>query len=273
MDAHSLLVAYHNWQSRLISENPRTVHPSSALNNNPLTQSYQEALATITADIAEGRPLTKYLSRGIKTAVALPGDSRSPQRRRDLDLMLNDWGIHHLHLSTTVETDGFVSRTGPLLFAIFNRNDAYILDILEHGSWTSQHLLEVLVREFPDSNTFHILNGVIGLSREIDGQSRRALRNHAINSPVMIDGKAILPRLGMVTTGTTVAAIRESDMVLEALSEFEETWNTEPERIRAMIPASGEALPIDPQFSFEVLASQGPIVFETQSRTFFRLFP
>ncbi len=51
-----------------------------------------------------------------------PTTSRSSknQRRSDLVLLMAEWGIHHLHLSTVMEADGFVRRTKDLLFAFFS---------------------------------------------------------------------------------------------------------------------------------------------------------
>ena len=52
------------------------------------------------------------------TLIALP--QKHPERGRpDLDLLLNNWGVHHLHISSIVEPDGFVKRDGPLLFVSF----------------------------------------------------------------------------------------------------------------------------------------------------------
>jgi hypothetical protein len=44
--------------------------------------------------------------------------------------MLNDWGIHHLHLGTKISKNtGFVERTGPLLFVKFEKNVAYFIGV------------------------------------------------------------------------------------------------------------------------------------------------
>ena len=40
-------------------------------------------------------------------------------QKNDRDLLIADWGIHHLHFSTQIESDGFVIRTRDLLSAYF----------------------------------------------------------------------------------------------------------------------------------------------------------
>ena len=89
-----------------------------------------------------------------------PANARGDLKtRRDLDLLIADWGIHHLHLSP--ERDG--RRTGDLLFAVFRPDDAYLLQILPHGNWAELSLLETIVRNWPDGA---LINGALrgGLS-------------------------------------------------------------------------------------------------------------
>ncbi len=156
-DVHGLLTLYFNWHARFIPARPRTVHKAAALSANPLASdpAYKPALDQIISSVEVGGDLTRYLSRGIKHIYQMPG-------QRYLDLLLNDWGIHHLHLSTTVEPDGFVRRTKPLLVAVF-RQDAYLIDILPHGAWTKESMIRTIVQEWPDAGLVTRLQGVIGL--------------------------------------------------------------------------------------------------------------
>ena len=269
-DTHELLVVYHNWASRLLQPRPRKVHQSAALAMNPLFIQLKAPLAQIVADIKDGRALTKYLSKRVLVVSQPPGENTKLQRRRDLDLLLNDWGMHHLHLSTEIREDGFVERTGPLLFAVFKPDDAYLLDIMDHGGWTSRHLLEVLVREFPESDSFHVIKGVSGLRKEHSEEDHRRLRNAGINTAFMIDSRAVWPREGMVSTGTTIAASRAADALLLAVEEFENNWNTKPSEIRLQLEKLGVTLPDDAVLEF-IVDDKGPGVLETRSRTLLRL--
>ena len=270
---HSLLVIYHNWSCRLVSAQPRTVHLSSFVADKMTDIRFSRALASIILDTQTGYPLTKYLSRGVKEAVSPPRKEKPASRRRDLDLMLNSWGIHHLHLSTEVESDGFVSRDDPLLFAVFKEHDAYLLDIGDHGSWTSRRLLEILVQEFPNSGAFHVLKGVSGLSENHDDNSLKTLRKKRVNSALSIDGKVIIPSAGISLAGTTIAATRDSDMLLEAVENFEQTWAQNPAQIKDMVGSAQKFFPEDPEFIFECHETAGVGIYETKSKTFFSLAP
>jgi hypothetical protein len=71
--------------------------------------------------------------------------------------MLNDWGVHHLHISTQVGVDGYVRRGGPLLFPVFRPQVAYLIDIMGHRDWTRHHVLEMLATEWPNEGAIHDL--------------------------------------------------------------------------------------------------------------------
>src|SRR2546427_6344314 len=101
LDARGLLILYRNWMRRLIKPQPRHVRKSTAFQQNPIAAERSADLPTIVRDIETGNDLRKYLSRDVKIGAQIPGRRRG--RRRDLDLMLNDWGIHHLHVSTQLE--------------------------------------------------------------------------------------------------------------------------------------------------------------------------
>ena len=123
MHYSDLLILFINWRSRYVTPRPRTVHRSIVLEANPLSSDpiYTPGLARITHLIETGGDLKPHLSRGVQYGYRGTG----PPKESHLDMMLNDWGIHHLHLNTELDTDGFVKRpkTEPqwnrLLFAAF----------------------------------------------------------------------------------------------------------------------------------------------------------
>jgi hypothetical protein len=126
-DLRGLLVLYLNWRERLITAAPRQVLRSPAFDANPIVHERSAAIAQIVDDIEQGRDLTRYLSRGVTIGFDLPQvqATKNLNKQRHLDLMLNDWGVHHLHISTEIDPDGFVNRgkqketDEPLLFAVF----------------------------------------------------------------------------------------------------------------------------------------------------------
>jgi hypothetical protein len=110
-------------------------------------------------------------------------------KQRHLDLMLNDWGVHHLHISTQIDPDGFVNRSKqkqadePLLFAFFQQQTAYLIEIMKHGDWTRDHVLEVLATEWPDEGVIYEVKGILGGARSNTDEERAKLRAAGLSAP------------------------------------------------------------------------------------------
>ena len=269
-DAHGLLVIFHNWTSRLIFPRPRQVHQSATFAASLAASLHKEAIEEIIDDIEQGRDLRKYLSRGIGIPAQVPLQKNKFNRRRDLDLLLTSWHIHHLHLGSSVEADGFVSRTQDLLFGVFRQNDAYLVDVVGHGGWYQDNLLRILMNELPDAKVVFELRGVVGLSHEPDEGDIKTLRNAGVHLAHMIDGKAIMPA-GLVSgAGTSESATSETDALLESLEAFEKEWSQHPERIRSLFIDAGFPLPEIPIFEF-IITEMGPGIYEQKAKAFYPL--
>ena len=94
--------------------------------------------------------------------------------------MLYEWDVHHLHISSTIKSDGFVQRANPLLYAVFKPNDAYLIDILDHQSWTVDDVFEVMIDNWPDNNLVRVVPNSVGLERQVSATERAQLRNAGI---------------------------------------------------------------------------------------------
>ena len=153
----------------------------------------------------------------------LPRDPKKKalSRRKDLDLMLNDWGIHHLHISTEVEADGFVKRTKPLIFAIFKPERAYLIDIMRHGDWAAERIIRVILEAWPDEGLVSELRGIKPSERTWSDQHRLALRRAGITTAISIDGRAYLPGPGMSSDGSSPRVLWKASSVLRQLANFE----------------------------------------------------
>lgn len=267
LDAHQLLVAYHNWMNRNVQPQPRAVIKSSAFQRNLLTAQRASDLAQIVGDVESGRDLRKYLSRAVERApVKAPG-----QQRPDLDLMLNDWGIHHLHISTQVEADGFVRRDNPVLFVVFRPDTAYFIDIMQHGDWTRDHVLEVIASEWPDEGILNEIKGAIpGKAYQPNETERATLRAKHINADFEYGGRVFRPAGALMSSGTTFAATLAADRLLEALRAFEQKLIDNPDWLRREFEAQGVSYPRAPEFQFAI-REDGAGVIETATGTWMKL--
>jgi hypothetical protein len=269
LDAHGALVVYYNWASRLVPPQPRMVHKSQAFEQNPLTAQRASDLALIIADIERGRDLTKYLSRDILRApVRVPGKRRRP----DLDMMLNDWGVHHLHISSIIEADGFVKRNEPdepLLFVSFTPNAAYLIDIMKHGDWCRDHVLGVLASQWPNEGVIYEMKTPTA-PNPITEEQRANLRGNGYNAAFTFDGRTFVPRGLMVTGGRTMEGWLYARALLHRIGEVEKAFTENPSGCPAAFERYNLTFPDNPEFAFAI-RDDGPAILEKKTGTWIAL--
>ena len=270
MSPNDLLIRWFNWVRRLVPQAPRQVLQSREFRANPLVGERQSDIQALIADIEAGADLTKYLSRGIEHGFVDPSNVKM-HLRRDLDLMLSAWGIHHLHISQKVDPDGFVERDGPIVFAVFRRDKTYLIDLMTHKDWAREHVIRVIVNNWPNDGLVHEFARVSGGGRKIGDEERLLLRKKQINAPIEIDGKVYAPPTFMSESGVSSQAIQQADQVMDALERFAEAYESDPAIVTAQIGPDA-AWPTDPDFAVTI-HPDGFGVFEAKTNTFIRLGP
>jgi hypothetical protein len=276
LDAFELLIIFRNWQNRFVRVQPWRVHRSAALTTNPFSTdpTYQPALEQIVEILSKGQDVTPHLSRGVRHAYQSANTNQIPLgRRQDLDLLLNDWGVHHLHLSTRLGADGFVKRTEHLLFATFGSQDAYLIDIMKHGDWTREHVLEVMIKEWPEAGLAHELKGVVRLAARTTEAEREMLRNSGINSPFEFEGKFYIPKKGLTSAGTSVPMTMEVNRVAHSIRWFRNELDKDPDYVSKTLARHGLTPPVKPDLHFVFFYEGGYGVHEVQTGFRFRLSP
>ncbi|MHA1327836.1 MAG: hypothetical protein ACTSRH_11005 [Promethearchaeota archaeon] len=124
-DFNELCLLYYNLLNRFVESKPRKVHKSKIL-YCPFR--FKIILNEIENKIESGEDITPYLSRGIKFIYDM-----NIKRNIHRDVLLDLWGIHHIHLGSQIKTNGFIKRSGPILFIKFDNKNAYFLLIKRHG--------------------------------------------------------------------------------------------------------------------------------------------
>lgn len=225
----SLLIDYRVWRGRFVQPLPRRVRRSAELEGSPKSEEHARALEAIEAKVAQGDDLNPHLSSRI--ALPVGGENSEPlARRSDRDLLLAEWGIHHLHLSTEMGKGGFTKRTGDVLFAVFRNSDAYLLGIFEHpahANWAAEEIFAVLVRNWPKAGLVIEARSVIGLFQEYSDEDRLKLRKSGVTNALEVDGKVYSPAgIGLTTAGTPIEATREANRLMWELNG----WREDPYR-------------------------------------------
>jgi hypothetical protein len=275
MEAFQLLVLFRNWLSRFVWPQPRRVHRSHALMSNPTAADlrYRPALEQIINNLEGGVEITPYLSRGLRYGYQRSqGPKPMPlSKRQDLDLLLNDWNVHHLHLSTRIAADGFTKRTRPLLFAVFRPNDAYLVDVMRHGDWTRSHVLEVIIGEWPEAGLVRELKGVLRLATTITEDDRAELRNSGINAMFEFNEKVYAPAGGITGAGTSVQTTMSVNEVFRNIDWFRRELERDPEFVSKALAEKGvSASAPDLHFTFFENGDYGIVERQTGFRFRFR---
>lgn len=229
LELRDLLTVYGNWRYRCPSPRPRQVHVSRELEKEMEAGEAPQALEALIQRIKDGDDLKPFLSRGVK--VALDRRRGTPHHlRKDLDLLLAEWGVHHLHLSMLIQGDGFAKRTRDLLFAVLRPDDAYLIGIFPHGSWTKRSVAERAVRNWPKAELFLRSNYAIGLTQEWDESESAALRKAGLTQAMMIDGHVYSPR-GQTLGGTSMTISRRVMNLMWQLRDWREQGADRLQRI------------------------------------------
>ncbi|WP_160036290.1 hypothetical protein [Paenibacillus sp. An7] len=203
---------FFNLNRRFVSARKRRIFVSKEFKCPP---EYEAALEAIIMKIKSGNDITSHLSTRIK-------------KINYKDLLLNDWGIHHLHLDTTLIPEGknkeFVKRTRDVLFVKFELDKAFLIQILDHNSFPDIDLLRIMHNNWPDIMSKYktpfqsLIPGPSNTKEEI-----QALRDAGVTTMYEIEPGVVYfpPGMGLTTAKTSVAATRESQRFLNNISLFE----------------------------------------------------
>jgi hypothetical protein len=171
-----------HYRARLIPRRPRQVKVSqqvaAQIANYPTISRLKELFRT-------GGDVSPWLSDRVR-------------KRKDdpfADLMFNDWQISHFHLGNV-----FVSqdKVGPrpkgemLLFALVKAEHVTFIDLHQHGAWTAQQILRVLLQTSPKD--IPEMKGILATQRGgYTDEELLLLRKSGMTAPLQLDGKFFLP--------------------------------------------------------------------------------
>lgn len=214
-DNDKISILYYSLQKRLISQKPRSIYkhenfvcPSELLNG----------LRLIEDKIKNGDDLKPHQSKKLK-------------KFHDKDELLYDWGIYHFHLGTEMDSDGFVKRTGPLLYAMIKDENAYFIGVFNHGAWTMQEMLKIIHDNWPSAIIQYKLEDVTQLVKNFDDNEIKHLRGANINTILEIAPSAfyIGPGGGFAGSGDSADAVLRFQKMRRQFLYIEKNLRENPE--------------------------------------------
>jgi hypothetical protein len=236
MSTVNLLGRWFNWQARQVPVRPRVVHESKELMASQEARDHATELAQIRSEISVGADLMPRLSKDAAIAYN-PGSQRGPKKKEPyLDRLMSEWGIHHLHL---VPAPG---RSGLLLFVVFRPDDAYLLQLLPHGSWAKESLIEIILQNWPDAElTMGQLKGVTGLAQTISEEDRLKLRKAGVSTLMEVNGGVHVVGI-MSTAGMSVFSTMKGDQIMRGLHGWRQKLAEDPMALDELARSNGHSL-------------------------------
>lgn len=164
----SLIIKYFTYQRKKGgSPRPRRVHMSNRFSYPP---ELENGLKRLIDTLKKGEDISPYFSKQVDKISSIDG-------------MFNDWGVLHLHLGDGIDPANgrYVTRTGPLLFLYLHEEDAYLINVYEHGDWTDRSVLQTAFDNWPELIEPYVLKGAIGLSPPYTEEDHARLRAAGLN--------------------------------------------------------------------------------------------
>ena len=187
MPLDRLTARYFEMTTRRIQPVPRQVHFSNQIHSSlgelsregegdSAARDAWRMVFRLRQHLVDGVNVNAFLSKNILNAAGWDG-------------LLWSYGMHHFHLGPETDKDGFVKRSGHLLFAIVTPTDAYFVDVKPHPEkdgigWVSQELLQIVHSSWPELIEANVLHGVFG--DELTDEEVQELRRKNMNAPINI---------------------------------------------------------------------------------------
>lgn len=178
-----ICLKYHNLLLKHILKKPRKIHIS---NEFVCPAEFQSNFDILRGKIESGADLNPYLSKRACDCDAA-------------DALLYDWGIYHLHLGE-IDSSGVVSRTGPILFAKFDEENAYLVGVYNHRDWHKQEIIGILHRNWPEIIKEYRLLGIEGLGERYTDEEYKKIRGVTVTPIEPAPDYIYMPMGGGFTT-------------------------------------------------------------------------
>jgi hypothetical protein len=169
-----------------------------------------------------------------------PHLSRRHARLDTLDGLLNEWGVHHLHLGTAHAAggSGYMQRSGPVLFARITETDFYAINVYTHGEWENASVLESLHRNWPDAIKNYRIRGIHAESLTTT-EHRNLRRVNVQTATATRDGAVYMAIGGVASSGTSAEAVMRADMLWSDAEQLGIAIETQFERFLPYLRAAG----------------------------------
>jgi hypothetical protein len=141
--------------------------------------------------------------------------------------MFNDWQIHHFHLGRLFVTPEIVRRSGDELFAYISADEAILLGVFPHRSWTSHEVLEAFIDVAPRKFDTFEMRGILGSECNFTADEMYNLREKHTNCFFTLRGMAFCsPGFGLTSAGHATRLVVYVDQLQLAIKQTAKSAKT-----------------------------------------------
>jgi hypothetical protein len=138
------------------------------------------------------------------------------------DMLLNDWGVQHLHLGLGPhpKRPGFVGRRDELLFVLVRPEVLYLIDVLDHESFSKMQLVEIVHGNWPALIAYARPVGVVDLAGpERTDEGYGQMRDAGFNMMVKTKDGTIYAGIGggYSLSGVSGAAVHRANSIMNRM--------------------------------------------------------
>jgi len=268
-DLSEPLLRWLDFTTRYISHVPRTVLRSNKFPTAHATE-VKAALDLVEQRLTSGQDINPYQSKGL----TLYSDTSAAKRQQRTDLLWADWGIHHLHLTTSpiLAGDYFSPRSDWLLFCLVGQDSVGLIDIRHHSEkdvFSDPSLLKVVADTWPELMERFRLKGVQAATPANHSAGEvSSLRRAGVTSFVEINNQLYMgPGMGVTTASTPTRVSLASIKIRRYIRELAKVVLAPSGQFLTDLQASGVS---NPEFSL-ALTPNGLSVYEQSSSKAFVL--
>jgi hypothetical protein len=179
------------------------------------------------------------------------------------DGLLAEWGVHHFHLGITPDSrdPNFVSRTGPLLYALVTDQVFCAINVYSHSSFENCNVLEGIHRNWPEFIARYRVNGTTGFS--LTAEQRRTVRKKNANVHIAtLDGTVYTSIGGVVmASGVKFEAVQQADYCILQIQGLQTTIEQKLDEILPALKQNGYVDEPEVEATLGGLSSEGIYVF------------
>lgn len=211
---HKLLTEYFNTINKTICAKPRKVLISDKIKELAIDKSYMDIIEEIKIKFEKGIDINPYLNSHI-----FNGGSN--------DYLLEDWGIHHIHLSNEKlnSADFFFDKSSYVLFIKVCDDKVYFIDVQHHNSnyiFNKKELLEILDRNWNKILEPFKVKGISEVSHKLNDKERALLRKAGIPTMYEVNGKCYIPSSESKDSSKELNYEAKADRLLILVKSIEE---------------------------------------------------